>query len=137
MNTPGCSQKFFCQACESGPGAGVGNRWRDGAGESFTEERGMDLRIGRSGHCRRDARGGRSEKIYDQLVCADLTDTFQLSKSYYGGMISASTFTHGHLGPEVLFDLFSLAQSVAHAVIGINAQHYGNQDFAGAFRDSG
>ena len=78
-----------------------------------------------------------AKKIYDQLVCADLTDTFQLSKSYYGGMISASTFTHGHLGPEALFDLFSLAQSVAHAVIGINAQHYGNQDFAGAFRDSG
>ena len=41
----------------------------------------------------------------------------------------------GHLGPEGLFHLFPLARPGAHAVIGINAEHHGNQDFSGAFRE--
>ena len=73
------------------------------------------------------------KKVYEKLICADLSDTLQLPQSHFGGMISAGTFTHGHLGPEVLFHLFSLARPGAHAVIGINAEHHGNQDFSGAF----
>ena len=75
------------------------------------------------------------KKVYQKLICADLNETLQLPQSHFGGMISAGTFTHGHLGPEVLFHLFSLARPGAHAVIGINAEHHGNQDFSGAFRE--
>ena len=75
------------------------------------------------------------KKVYQKLICADLNETLQLPQSHFGGMISAGTFTHGHLGPEVLFQLFSLARPGAHAVIGINAEHHGNQDFSGAFRE--
>ena len=48
------------------------------------------------------------KKVYQKLICADLSDTLQLPQSHFGGMISAGTFTHGHLGPEVLFHLFPL-----------------------------
>ena len=75
------------------------------------------------------------KKVYQKLICADLNETLQLPQSHFGGMISAGTFTHGHLGPEVLFHLFHLARPGAHAVIGINAEHHGNQDFSGAFRE--
>ena len=75
------------------------------------------------------------KKVYQKLICVDLNETLQLPQSHFGGMISAGTFTHGHLGPEVLFHLFPLAKPGAHAVIGINAEHHGNQDFSGAFRE--
>ena len=75
------------------------------------------------------------KKVYKRLICADLNETLQLPQSHFGGMISAGTFTHGHLGPEVFFLLFSLEKPAAHAVIGINAEHHGNQDFSAAFRE--
>ena len=74
------------------------------------------------------------KKVYQKLICADLNETSQLPQSHFGGMISAGTFTHGHLGPEVLFHLFPLAKPAAHAVIGINAEHHWNQDFSVTFR---
>jgi SAM-dependent methyltransferase len=75
----------------------------------------------------------RAKGVYGRLFKEDLTKSDNLPKSFYGGLISAGTFTHGHLGPEVLLSVFALARAEAHAVIGINAQHFGNQNFEQAF----
>ena len=48
------------------------------------------------------------KKVYKKLIYAYLNQTLQLPQSHFGGMISAGIFTHGQLGPEVLFNLFPL-----------------------------
>jgi len=65
-----------------------------------------------------------SKSIYQKLHQIDLTapDSFGLRK--YGGLISAGTFTHGHLGPDALASLVSMGGSGALFVIGINSEHF-------------
>ena len=47
--------------------------------------------------------------VYRDLIEADLTSATSLRTSSYSGLISAGTFTHGHLGPQTLAELFSTA----------------------------
>jgi hypothetical protein len=44
-------------------------------------------------------------------------------------LISAGTFTHGHVGPEALDELWRVAAPGAVCVIGINAAHYESAGF--------
>ena len=71
--------------------------------------------------------------MYGKLFKADLTNFEFTPESIYASLISAGTFTHGHLGPEVLFKVFSYARKNAHAVIGINTQHFEKLNFNQAF----
>ena len=48
----------------------------------------------------------------------------------YTALISSGTFTHGHLGPEVLINLLSLCRDNALLTIGVNAAHYSEKNFA-------
>ena len=60
--------------------------------------------------------------VYTDLIEIDLTS--ELPKKSYDAMISAGTFTHGHLGPVTLFSLIQLVRINGWFVIGINAQHF-------------
>lgn len=71
--------------------------------------------------------------VYDQLHCADLTDQSSFPDISYGAMLSTGTFTHGHLGPDALANLFDLAAPDCFALIGINAMHFEESAFAPAF----
>ena len=71
--------------------------------------------------------------IYRHLHEADLSVSPTLSSSGYGGLMSAGTFTHGHLGPDALGFLWRLASSGAVAAIGVNARHYASAGFEAAF----
>ncbi|MGC6485412.1 MAG: class I SAM-dependent DNA methyltransferase [Candidatus Puniceispirillales bacterium] len=73
------------------------------------------------------------KNAYDSLYCADLTDEKTFPASRYAAMISSGTFTHGHLGPEALANLFRLATPGCFALIGINAMHFEESAFAPAF----
>ena len=66
---------------------------------------------------------------YRTLYEVDLTAASLPLPRDYGGVISAGTFTHGHLGPDVLVGLLDLAREGALFVIGINAEHYGTHGF--------
>ena len=68
---------------------------------------------------------------YRNLIAADLTKTLDIPDSQYAGMISAGTFTHGHLGPDSLNELWRIAAPGAQCVIGVRSTHYESMDFGG------
>lgn len=67
--------------------------------------------------------------LYRALHRVDLTAPITLPDRY-GALVSAGTFTHGHLGPEPLENILTLARPGALLVIGINARHFEEQGFA-------
>ena len=68
--------------------------------------------------------------IYRNLVEADLTNTLDLADNQYAGVVSAGTFTHGHLGPDSLDELWRVAAAGAVCAIGVRDTHYKSMDFA-------
>ena len=73
------------------------------------------------------------EPVYRHLVEADLTRPLMIEPGSYAGLISVGTFTHGHLGPEVLDGLLAIVRPGGRCAIGINAAHYSSHGFAAAF----
>jgi SAM-dependent methyltransferase len=71
----------------------------------------------------------RDKGLYADLHEADLTQALSSPQTPFGAVISAGTFTHGHLGPEPLENLLSLAAPNALFCIGVNAQHYAAKGF--------
>jgi predicted TPR repeat methyltransferase len=67
---------------------------------------------------------------YTKLIQADLTETISIKSKSYAGIVSAGTFTHGHLGPESLDELWRVAAAGAVCSIGINAAHFDSRGFA-------
>lgn len=70
--------------------------------------------------------------VYRHLQTVDLTS--EIPKLSYDAMISAGTFTHGHLGCETLISLVQLVRIGGWFVIGINAEHFSSQGFAKALQ---
>ena len=66
--------------------------------------------------------------VYRNLLEVYLTSA--LPNHLYSAMTSAGTFTHGNLGPDTFFRLFSLVRISGWFVIGINAEHYESRGFA-------
>jgi predicted TPR repeat methyltransferase len=80
---------------------------------------------------------GRS--VYEHLIEADLTRAIDVPDDAYDGIVSAGTFTHGHLGPDALDELFRVARPWARCAVGINAAHFeelGFRAFLDARRDA-
>ena len=67
---------------------------------------------------------------YRDLISADLTQNLDIPDAKYSGLISAGTFTHGHLGPEVFNELWRVAAPGATCALGIRTSHYHAADFA-------
>lgn len=72
---------------------------------------------------------------YTNLIQADLTETIAIESDSYAGIVSAGTFTHGHLGPESLDELWRVAAPGAVCSIAINAAHFDSQGFASKISD--
>ena len=70
--------------------------------------------------------------VYRDLVEVDLTAG--IPQRSYDAIISAGTFTHGHLGCDTLVSLFDLVNPGGWFVVGINAEHFSSQCFATALR---
>ena len=68
------------------------------------------------------------KSIYRALHLVDLTGP--LAANTYGAVLSAGTFTHGHLGPAPLRGLLDIARSGALFIIGVNQHHFEAQKFA-------
>jgi len=66
---------------------------------------------------------------YRKLMQADLTKTLNIPDSQYAGLVSAGTFTRGHLGPGALDELWRIAAPGALCAIGINSKHYKSMGF--------
>jgi predicted TPR repeat methyltransferase len=50
----------------------------------------------------------RERGIYRQLLAGDLNQPLQRKSDSYDGIISSGTFTHGHVGPEPLDEVFRI-----------------------------
>ncbi len=71
---------------------------------------------------------------YAQLTKADLTHPLDFEDGIFDAVVSAGTFTHGHLGPDVIDELFRVGRSGALFVLSVNTIHYGDLGFAAKFQ---
>ena len=62
--------------------------------------------------------------VYRNLIEADLTADFAIACDSYDALISVGTFTHGHLGPEIINKLIPIVRVGGWFVIGVNSQHF-------------
>ncbi len=72
--------------------------------------------------------------IYRDAIEADLNQGLPVPRGSYAGVVSSGTFTHGHLGPEVLPALLRVARHGAQFALSINAKHFEAPGFADTFR---
>jgi predicted TPR repeat methyltransferase len=72
----------------------------------------------------------KQKNIYRELFQVDLTGPLDKFANVYGAVLSAGTFTHGHLGPEPLRNLLQIAQSGGQFIIGVNQLHFEKQNFS-------
>lgn len=67
--------------------------------------------------------------VYRRLIEADLTGPLDIPSDSYAGIVSAGTFTHGHVGPDGMAELLRIARPGAACSIGINAAHFEGHGF--------
>ena len=70
------------------------------------------------------------KSLYQGLYEVDLTGDITSLPIGYAAVISAGTFTHGHLGPKPLRHLIRNCQAGGVFCIGVNQKHYRTHDFA-------
>jgi predicted TPR repeat methyltransferase len=68
--------------------------------------------------------------VYRSLYEIDLTAPLPQLSNSYGAVVSAGTFTSGHLGPAPLENLLCIARPGGLFVIGINKNHFAAAGFA-------
>jgi predicted TPR repeat methyltransferase len=68
--------------------------------------------------------------VYDNLFEGDLTAELPCEDGHYVGIVSAGTFTHGHVGPEAFDEVLRVAADGALICLTVNAAHYEAQGFA-------
>ena len=72
--------------------------------------------------------------VYGELGEVDLTLPITFARSRYDILISAGTFTHGHLGPDALIAVVSTLKPGGQAFVGINKQHFVGNGFESALQ---
>ena len=77
----------------------------------------------------------KSKNCYNKLLEADLTKNLDIDNNYYGAIVSAGTFTHGHIGPNALDELLRVTKPSGLFVITIHSKVYVNQNFQQKFQD--
>lgn len=68
--------------------------------------------------------------VYDNLFEGDLTAHLPCDAGHYNGIISAGTFTHGHVGPQAFDEVLRVAAPGALVCLSVNAAYYEAQGFA-------
>ncbi|MDG2908695.1 MAG: methyltransferase domain-containing protein [Acidimicrobiales bacterium] len=93
---------------------------------------GLDLSPEMLDEARRKTAGDGSP-VYHDLHVADLTAPLGHDDDTWGAIVSAGTFTHGHVGPDAFDELYRIARTGALFVVGINPDHFEGQGYAGRF----
>ncbi|MEP0963399.1 MAG: class I SAM-dependent methyltransferase [Roseobacter sp.] len=65
-----------------------------------------------------------NKQIYRHLIQADLNRPLPIADETYAAVVSAGTFTHGHVGPEALDELLRVAAIDALFVLTIKIELY-------------
>ena len=64
------------------------------------------------------------KKCYSSLIEADITNKIPLDANSIGAIISAGTFTHGHVGPDVFDELLRITKPGGLFVLSINSKFF-------------
>ena len=75
----------------------------------------------------------KAKQVYQRVFTGDLTERLPVADASYNGVISAGTFTTGHVGPTALDEVLRVARPSAVIGITINAQHWQTAGFAKKF----
>lgn len=70
----------------------------------------------------------RRKGVYRDLVEGDVLDGYTMPGAPYAGVVSSGTFTHGHVGPEAIDVLLTLAAPGAQFALSINGAHFELRD---------
>jgi len=71
--------------------------------------------------------------VYRRTIEGDLTGRVPIPDSTYGALLSAGTFTHGHVGPKAMGEVLRVARPEALLCLGINGAHFEAHGFGAAF----
>jgi len=71
--------------------------------------------------------------LYRRTIEGDLLARLPIPDATYGALLSAGTFTHGHVGPQALDEVVRIAGPGALFVLGINGAHFEEHGFGAAF----
>lgn len=75
----------------------------------------------------------KSKKCYTSVIVADLTKKIPLKSNSIGSIVSAGTFTHGHVGPESFDELLRVTKPGGLFVISINSKVFLKNGFKDKF----
>tara|TARA_B100000029_G_scaffold442571_1_gene461073 strand:- start:756 stop:1394 length:639 start_codon:yes stop_codon:yes gene_type:complete len=64
------------------------------------------------------------KKCYSSLIEADITKKIPLKDNYLGAVVSAGTFTHGHVGPNAFDELLRITRPGGLFVLSINSKFF-------------
>ena len=73
------------------------------------------------------------KECYSSLIKADVTKKIPLKSNYIGAIVSAGTFTHGHIGPDVLDELLRIIKPGGLFVLSINSKVFIKNGFREKF----
>ena len=71
----------------------------------------------------------REKGQYRRFMQVDLTADYSHVPTDYAAIVSAGTFTFGHLGPELIPGMVGLCRSGAVAALGVNSTYFAEQGF--------
>ncbi|PPR43373.1 MAG: Ubiquinone/menaquinone biosynthesis C-methyltransferase UbiE [Alphaproteobacteria bacterium MarineAlpha5_Bin11] len=73
------------------------------------------------------------KKCYSSLMVADVTKKIRLKNNSIGAVVSAGTFTHGHIGPDVFDELLRITKPGGLFVLSINSKYFIEKGFQKKF----
>ena len=73
------------------------------------------------------------KNIYRHVDAIDVTVPIDHFGRFYDGIVSSGTFTHGHVGPDAIDNLFALARVGALFCLSINKRHWAEKNFDAKF----
>tara|TARA_Y100000746_G_scaffold107154_1_gene91634 strand:- start:360 stop:995 length:636 start_codon:yes stop_codon:yes gene_type:complete len=77
----------------------------------------------------------KTKNFYSKLIEADLTKNLDIDNDVYGGIVSAGTFTHGHVGPDSLDELLRVTKPNGLFVITIHSKLFKKAGFEKKFNE--
>ena len=75
------------------------------------------------------------KKCYTSLIQADITKKIPLENNSLGAVISAGTFTHGHVGPNALDELLRVTKPGGLFVLSVNSKFFVKAGFEKKFTE--
>lgn len=72
---------------------------------------------------------------YSSLMVADVTKKIRFKKDSIGAIVSAGTFTHGHVGPDAFDELLRIIKPGGLFVLSINSKYFVEKGFQKKFSE--